>query len=238
MAPQEAGQRGQTLNSRGLIKARILHDPAGYHSSSLKEGSKTHYVLGWDSLQYPTFLHRPPTPPTSTPPPARPRHSHRLPFAGRRGLWRALTLGAPLPLDITWELAPWADQGAAPKPRATHRESGAGPSQHPPALLTAPQVGGHVLQHLDLLDGLPPREVHHEHPVARGEVLQPEGGTGAAVPGRAPGEGAGRGPPAASVVSSRPRAMGSRWDPQALCLPIPLLLLSPFVCLLRDNLPG
>lgn len=69
MAPQEAGQRGQTLNSRGLIKARILHDPAGYHSSSLKEGSKTHYVLGWDSLQYPTFLHRPPTPPTSTPPP-------------------------------------------------------------------------------------------------------------------------------------------------------------------------
>lgn len=34
------------------------------------------------------------------------------------------------------------------------------------ALLTAPQVGGHVLQHLDLSDGLSPGEVHHEHPVA------------------------------------------------------------------------
>lgn len=34
-------------------------------------------------------------------------------------------------------------------------------------LLTAPQVGGHMLQHLDLLDGLSPGEMHHEHPVAR-----------------------------------------------------------------------
>lgn len=34
------------------------------------------------------------------------------------------------------------------------------------ALLTAPQVGGHVLQHLDLFDGLSPGKVHHEHPVA------------------------------------------------------------------------
>lgn len=41
-------------------------------------------------------------------------------------------------------------------------------------LLTAPQVGGHVLQHLDLFDGLSPGEMHHKHPVARGEVLQAE----------------------------------------------------------------
>lgn len=98
-------------------------------------------------------------------------------------------------------------------------------------LLTAPQVGGHVLQHLDLSDGLPPGEVHHEHPVARGEVLQ-AAGRGQELPGRnqgSPGKTQSAGPPAASAVSSGPEALGSQRDPQAAAwlppafyLPVPL----------------
>lgn len=62
---------------------------------------------------------------------------------------------------------PRADPEATPESRDTHREGGAGPFPVNLVLLTAPQVGGHMLQHLDLFDGLSPSEMHHEHPVAR-----------------------------------------------------------------------
>lgn len=53
-----------------------------------------------------------------------------------------------------------------PKPRFARR---AGQSRR---ILTASQVGGHVLKHLYLFDGFPAGEVNHQHPVARGKILQ------------------------------------------------------------------
>lgn len=80
----------------------------------------------------------------------------------KRGLGESAGLfNSPPPLDTTRHLASQVDlsprlpAGRAELPRVSL------------ALLTAPQVGGHVLQHLDVLDGLSPGEVNHEHPVAR-----------------------------------------------------------------------
>ena len=47
--------------------------------------------------------------------------------------------------------------------------------------LTAPQVGGDVLQIVYLSDGLLPGEVEDQHPVARGDVLQPANVTNISV---------------------------------------------------------
>lgn len=103
-------------------------------------------------------------------------------------------------------------------------------------VLTASQVGGHMLQHLDLPDGLPPGEMHHEHPVARREVLQPEKiGQELLGPKRGrPRKLQSVGPPAfASVVSSRLKATEPQRDARAqLAVPFHLPLIR------RDGLLG
>lgn len=64
---------------------------------------------------------------------------------------------------------------AGPESQTPHR--GAPIEEHrehiwPLVLLTAPQVGGHMLQDLDLLDSLSAGEMDHKHPVTGGQVLQ------------------------------------------------------------------